>query len=373
MTDTRTVVTEIDGKTYKLDVNITDEDIEVVSVKHVSKFTTSEEDGVSFDDKYTPFPPKDEISYSYYCQQVAQQWVNSEFDFSECKDSYDNMLTEGEKNIFNYAISSLIPMEGVIINSILYEFLVTAPTYDAKSFLIVQAAIETTHGESYGLMMFHTAGREKLLEIQEEMNQPDSFIRLKSEFLEKYMGGDYTKSQKLFAFGCSEGIHLSSLFVIPFYFGKHKNILPKIAEVNELIAKDEKLHQDFSNTQIKLIGELTYKQAEEILLDAVEREDRFWEFLYSKGKLDGISLEDGKRFIRIVANVQMYGAGFGDYYDVVFPESLSFMQSINLVKKGNFYERLDTNYSKGSVKQMMERWNPENKGNPIEDFEMFDF
>ena len=49
------------------------------------------------------------------------------------------------------------------------------------------------------------------------------------------------------------------------------------------------------------------------------------------------------------------------------------MRSCELTKKGNFYEVLDTNYTKGSVQQMMDRWKETEAADPSDDFLIADW
>ena len=354
---------EIEGRKFVIELDPYDSDI--ISI---NPFIETSKDVGEFNKRYSPFPPRDLVSYKFYCMQTVQEWNNIELNFAKCKDCYDNELTEGNRNILDYSLSYLIPAENMINGNILTRFLLNSSTPESQMFYIRQLNIETTHAESYGLMGIHTMGHKKLKHMQEQVDEEGSFVRNKAEFMENYTKrNDISKSQRLFAFACAEGIHFSTLFVIFFWF-KSKNLLKVITEANELIAKDEKLHQSYANAINRLEGDLTREEALCILLEAVEKEIDFCRALFELGELEGVTIDDIEEYIRLVADVQFDDAGFGAYYNAVLPESLAFMKSCTLTKKGNFYEVLDTNYTRGSVDQMISRWMETEVKDPSSDF-----
>lgn len=354
---------EIEGRKFIIELDPYDSD--VISVNPHIEISR---DVGEFNNIYSPFPPKDLISYKFYCLQTVQGWNNLKFNFANCKSCYDNELTEGNRTILDYALAHLVPAESMINGNLLARFLHTAPTPEAQMFYVKQLDIEVTHAETYGLMAINTMGHKKLIQMQRQVDQEDSFVRVKADFMENYTKrNDITRSQRLFAFACAEGIHFSTLFLIFFWF-KSKNLLKEITQANKSIAEDERLHQGYANEINKLDGNLTKVEALDILLEAVDVEYKFCEALFELGELEGVVIDDVKEYIRLIADTQFHEAGFGVYYNAELPESLAFMQSSALIQKGNFYETLDTNYTRGSAAQMMDRWTTAKESDPSADF-----
>ena len=70
-------------------------------------------------------------------------------------------------------------------------------------------------------------------------------VREKADWAIKWISSDASFAQRLVAFACVEGIFFSGSFCAIFWL-KKRGIMPGLCFSNELISRDEGMHQDFA-------------------------------------------------------------------------------------------------------------------------------
>jgi ribonucleoside-diphosphate reductase beta chain len=123
--------------------------------------------------------------------------------------------------------------------------------------------------------------------------------------------------------------------------------MPGLTLSNEFIARDEGLHTEFACLLYsKLVNRLSKQQAHKIIRDAVKIEKQF----ITKSlpcELIGMNAKLMAQYIEFVADRLLLQLGYPKAYSATNP--FSFMETISLENKDNFFEKRVSTYAKGSV------------------------
>ena len=152
--------------------------------------------------------------------------------------------------------------------------------------------------------------------------------------------------QRLVAFAAVEGIFFSGSFCAIFWL-KNRGIMPGLTLSNELISRDEGLHQDFACLLYsKLKKKLPQSQVHDIIKEAVEIEK---EFIIDAlpCKLIGINSTQMAQYIEYVADRLLIVLGYDKIWKSKNP--FVFMEMISLEGKTNFFERRVSEYGRSGI------------------------
>ena len=117
---------------------------------------------------------------------------------------------------------------------------------------------------------------------------------------------------------------------------------------NELISRDEGLHRDFAIELYKMCPRLPHEDVYGIVQSAVDVEIEFVKETLPK-KLEGMNEKSMIQYVQYIADHLLVSLGYAKLYDVSYPPLFSFMNSISLNGKTNFFERRVSEYSKANV------------------------
>jgi len=168
-------------------------------------------------------------------------------------------------------------------------------------------------------------------------------VKRKAAWAMKWLAADAPFAQRLVAFACVEGVFFSGSFCAIFWL-KKRGLMPGLSFSNELISRDEGLHQEFavtlySHLQEKVDGE-TIRM---IIDDAVSIENEFITDAIPC-QLIGMNASEMKQYIRFVADRLMKQLGEPAIYGDRNP--FDWMENISLEGKTNFFEKRVGEYSK---------------------------
>jgi ribonucleotide reductase beta subunit family protein with ferritin-like domain len=161
------------------------------------------------------------------------------------------------------------------------------------------------------------------------------------------MGGDAPFAQRLVAFACVEGIFFSGSFCSIFWL-KKRGLMPGLSFSNELISRDEGLHQEFAvtlyhNLQTKLEDDTVYR----IVREALEIESEFiTEALPCR--LIGMDSDSMREYIKFVAQRLLVQLGCTKSLPTA-NNPFDWMENISLEGKTNFFEKRVGDYSKHMI------------------------
>jgi ribonucleotide reductase beta subunit family protein with ferritin-like domain len=235
---------------------------------------------LSFSKKYNIFPIEDFDAWKAYVDLESNMWVPAELEYVRDRPHYEALKVkdpEGNngkmKRLVDMTIGFLIPADGCIVKNIVVNFLMSARTFSEQQFFILQLYNESIHSITYGLI-FETLVKDpdEKKRISEMVDNVDS-VKRQAELMEKYINGNYTKSERYIAFACAEGILFCTLFNIIYWF-KSKNMFPNFNFANEMIAKDESSHRNFGCNRYNKYNQndkISYKRVTEIVDEFYQR------------------------------------------------------------------------------------------------------
>lgn len=306
--------------------------------------------------RYTLYPIADDEAYKYYKKQEAAIWNANELEFVTDKNHY-NMLPDNQKHIIKIIYAYFASADGIIVQNLVFRFLVDCENFEETAFYITQLYIELVHSDVYSLtintLIDDPEERARLFNAIDEMD----CVKRKAEWMEKYMCADLPISYRRLAFACAEGIFFQSPFLGIFWF-RTRGVLPNVIFTNEQVSKDEGLHTDFALNRLrrdKALGrempspEFAYK----MISEAVEIEKEFLDSFLPEA-IDDFTPEYGERFIELIGNYLSVDAGYEPMYDVQVEDLPSWIQEIANQQKGNFYEVRIGNYKQSSLKSAVD-------------------
>ena len=200
-------------------------------------------------DRFTTFPIRYPDLWSLYKKAVASFWTAEEIDLSKDVDDWEN-LNDNERYFISRILAFFAASDGIVFENIDVNFTKEVQIPEARAFYSYQGFNENIHGETYSLMI------DKLIKDADEKDNLFKAIDTvpcvheKASWAMKYFSNEYSFAQRLFAFACVEGIFFSGSFCALFWL-KNRGLLPGLCFSNELISRDEGLHQEFAVALMK--------------------------------------------------------------------------------------------------------------------------
>lgn len=335
--------------------------------------------------RYTAFPIKHADIWEAYKKQVENMWVAEEIDLSADETDWEK-LTDGEKHFIKYVLAFFAASDGIVSENIIERFSHEVKLTEARYFYAFQNMMENIHSETYSLLLdtYITDPEEKDLMFNAIKTIPA--IKRKADWAQKWIGDssyervpDYihaalkqlipkdlapdasedikktaewiyqprpTFAERLFAYILVEGLLFSGSFCA-IYWLKKRGLMPGLTFSNELIARDEGMHQDHGALLYgKLETKLTTERAYDIIKEAVEIEK---EFINDALPCRLLNMDSDKmgQYIEFVADRILVQTGYPKLWNSKNP--FPFMAMISLTTKANFFERKVSNYRKYGV------------------------
>lgn len=294
-------------------------------------------------DRFTTFPIKYPDLWALYKKAVASFWTAEEIDLSKDVGDWEKLSNE-ERHFVSTILAFFAASDGIVFENLDNNFGTEVQIPEARAFYAYQGFNETIHGETYSLMI------DKL--VRDPIEKDRLFraidtvpcVSKKAEWAMKWFSrSERTFAERLFAFACVEGIFFSGSFCALFWL-KNRGILPGLCFSNELISRDEGLHQEFA---IALLGHLQnglrQDLAHEIVRNAVSIEKEFVCDALPV-KLIGMDSVKMSEYIEFVADRLLKQCGFAPIWGTACP--FDWMQNISLEGKTNFFEKRVGEYSK---------------------------
>lgn len=294
--------------------------------------------------RFVVLPVKYEDFYSMYKKAVSCFWTAEEVDIS--KDRIDFLkLSPDERHFISMILAFFAGMDGLINENLCTRFMSEVQNSEARLFYGFQMAMEGIHQETYANLIdtyIHDDAEKSRL-----FNAIDNYpcVRRKADWVKKHIQGSNRFAERLLAFICVEGIHFSGAFCA-IYWVRTKNILPGLCFSNELISRDEALHTEFGIALYrKLTNRLSQTEVHQIIREAVAIEEEFiCEALPCR--MVGMNCKLMTQYIHFVADRLCLQLG----YDRIWKDGnpFSFMETISIERKTNFFESRVSEYALAS-------------------------
>lgn len=292
--------------------------------------------------RFTIFPIRYPNLWAMYKKAQMSNWTAEEIDFSKDLDDW-NTMSDNEQRFIKYILAFFAASDGIVFENLNINFANEVQVPEARSFYAYQQHNEMVHGETYSLLIDKyvkdPSEKDKLFRAIETIE----CVKSKADWAMKWFDNSQPFANRLVAFACVEGIFFSGSFCAIFWL-KKRGLMPGLSFSNELISRDEGLHQDFA---VELFGMLKTKASEaavsQIVREAVIIEKQFiLEALPCK--LIGMSSEKMSTYIEYVSDRLMKQLGFSPIFKATNP--FDFMENIALDGKTNFFEKRVGDYGK---------------------------
>lgn len=292
--------------------------------------------------RHTVFPIKYQNLWTLYKKAQMSNWTAEEIDFSKDMDDW-NSLNENEKHFIKHILAFFAASDGIVYENINLNFSKEVQLPEAMSFYAYQSHNEMVHGETYSTLIekYVTDQQEKQKLFKAITTVP--CVERKAQWALKWFDKSVPFMNRLVAFACVEGIFFSGSFCAIFWL-KKRGLLPGLSFSNELISRDEALHQEFA---VELFHMLKSKPTKDTLLEIVTEAviiEKSFILDALPCKLIGMDAEKMSSYIEYVADRLLKQLGSQPHWGTKNP--FSFMENISLDGKTNFFEKRVGDYGK---------------------------
>jgi ribonucleotide reductase beta subunit family protein with ferritin-like domain len=296
--------------------------------------------------RFTTFPIRYNDLWALYKKAISSFWTVEEIDLAGDLKDWEG-LNSDEKHFIKMVLAFFAASDGIVMENIDLNFSKDVQIAEARSFYAYQSFSESIHSETYSLMI------DKLVKDPEEKArlfqaiETVPAVKRKAEWALKWMGPGSPFAQRLVAFACVEGIFFSGSFCAIFWL-KKRGLMPGLSFSNELISRDEGLHQEFavalySNLHTKLADDTVHR----IVREALEIESEFiTEALPCR--LIGMDSDSMREYIMFVAKRLLAQLGCTQH-TIQASNPFDWMETISLEGKTNFFEKRVGDYSKHMI------------------------
>ena len=298
-------------------------------------------------DRFVLFPIRYTDLWDMYERLVASFWTVGEINFSQDEADFAK-LSENERTFIKNILAFFAASDGIVNENLARNFSDEVQIPEAKSFYSVQQFNETIHSQTYSLMIDRYVqnvdekthllrGAQTIPSVKKKANWALKWIRRENcpEF-----------AKRLIAFACVEGIMFSGSFCAIFWL-KKRGLMHGLSFSNELISRDEGMHQDFAVMLFKyLVNKPSQQEVVTIVSEAVDNEK---EFIIESIPCRMVGMNDVLmgEYIEYVADRLLLQLGYSAIYGTQNP--FDFMEHISLSGKTNFFERRVGEYTKAGV------------------------
>jgi ribonucleotide reductase beta subunit family protein with ferritin-like domain len=273
--------------------------------------------------RFTVFPLKYPELWELYKKAQMSNWTAEEVDLAKDMDDWKT-LNDNEKKFIKYILAFFAGSDGIVFENINNNFADEVQISEARSFYAYQCHNEMVHGETYSKLIDKYIKDPTEKKQLFEAIQTVPCIEKKANWAMKWFD---TKSrsfaERLFAFAC---------------------LMPGLCFSNELISRDEGLHQEFAVELFKLLRtKPTTETIHSIVKEAVEIEKGF--ILDALPcNLIGMNSEKMSEYIEYVSDRLLKQIGQPPIWNSKNP--FDFMENISLDGKTNFFEKRVGDYGK---------------------------
>jgi len=295
--------------------------------------------------RLTVFPIKFKNIWDMYKKMQAAFWTAEEIDWS--KDKYDfKKMNENEQRFIKYVLAFFSASDTIVNMNLGERLSQDVQPLEAKMTYIFQMMIESVHSEVYALQI------DNIIEDKEEkqsiLNAVETVpcIKKKTDWMMKWVESKDSFATRLVAQTIAEGLFFSGSFCAIFWL-KQKNVMPGLISSNELIARDEGMHCDYSIMLYQMLNEkLDQKDVHEMFEEAVATEKEFICESLPCSML-GMNSDLMEQYIKFVADRLLVQLGYDKLYQVENP--FTWMEAISIEGKTNFFEYRPTQYQRADV------------------------
>lgn len=309
--------------------------------------------------RFSQFPIKFPELFRSYETHESAFWTAKEIDYGSDMHDWETKLTNDERYFIEHILAFFSSADGIVLENLIMNFCSEVKAPEARNFYTFQAMIENVHAQTYA-MLIETLVKDPARKI-ELFNSIDTIpaVSKKAQWALKWLDVNRPFEERVIAFCVVEGIFFSGAFCAIFWLKSRNLMVNALGKSNELISRDEGMHQDFGVLIYKhLMNKVTRERVVEIIEDAVSIEQ---EFICDSIRCDLIGMNPKLmgQYIRYIADRLILQLGFNKHYNLSNP--FEFMKVTNLSDKSNFFETKNTSYVHSSTLNITnESWDFDN-------------
>ena len=293
-------------------------------------------------------------AYDAWLKHEQSHWLHTEVPMLEDVKDWKNKLTTEEKhfltNIFRFFTQGDVDVAGGYVNNYLPYF----PQPEIRMMLAGFAAREALHVAAYSHLI-ETLGMPE--STYNEFYQYEE-MKEKHEYFMSIAGQDSrTIAQQIAAFSAfTEGMQLFSSFIMLLNFPRNGK-MRGMGQIVTWSIVDETMHAE---SMIKLFRTFIEENRDiwnddlkgkiySIAETMVSLEDRFIELAFGMSKVDNLTSDDVKQYIRYIADRRLISLGLKGIFKVKRNPLPWVEEMINAPTHTNFFENRSTDYAKGAM------------------------
>jgi ribonucleoside-diphosphate reductase beta chain len=294
--------------------------------------------------------------YEAWLQHEQSHWLHSEVPMLEDVKDWKKRLSNAEKefltNIFRFFTQGDIDVAGGYVTNYLPYF----PQPEVRMMLLGFAAREALHVAAYSHLI-ETLGLPEVtynefMEYAEMKEKHDYVMNISSN-----NGTKENTARHIAVFSAfTEGMQLFSSFIMLLNFPRHGK-MKGMGQIVTWSIVDETIHAEsmmkLFKTYIKENNEIWNDELKSsiytIAEKMVELEDKFIDLAFGINKMEDLTKEDVKQYIRYIADRRLIGLGMKGIFKVKKNPLPWVEEMINSPIHTNFFENRSTDYAKGSL------------------------
>jgi ribonucleotide reductase beta subunit family protein with ferritin-like domain/glutaredoxin-related protein len=292
--------------------------------------------------RHTIFPLKHMNLWDLYKKAQMSNWTAEEIDLTSDMDDWKK-LTNNERHFISYILAFFAASDGIVFENLSINFVREVQLPEARCFYAYQEHNEMVHGETYSKLIdkyiTNQTEKDKMFRAIETI----PCVKSKADWAMKWFDPKLPFSHRLVAFACVEGIFFSGSFCAIFWL-KKRGLMPGLSFSNELISRDEGMHQEFAIELYHMLrNPCTKATVHAIIEDAVRIEK---EFILDAlpCKLIGMDSSKMKQYIEFVADRMLKQLRMPTVWNSTNP--FDFMENISISGKSNFFEKRVGDYAR---------------------------
>jgi ribonucleoside-diphosphate reductase beta chain len=300
--------------------------------------------------RFTLFPIKYHSLFELYKKQLSAFWKAEEIDFSNDYNDY-LQLSDDEKHFIEMNLAFFAASDGIVNFNLSTRFLQDVKIIEAQVAYTYQMMMENVHSEVYSLMLDNIVRDPVKKEYLFNSIETVKSVKMMADWAFKWIHSDKSFAHRVIAFAVIEGIFFSGAFASIFWIKKYKasgrRFLDGLIKSNEFIARDEGLHTEFACAIYSLLeNKLPFEEVKSIVSEGVEVAKNFVNDALPV-RLIGMNEESMRNYIEYVADRLLVVLGYKKVYNKTNP--FSFMETIGMLQKTNFFETRPTEYQSAHV------------------------
>jgi ribonucleotide reductase beta subunit family protein with ferritin-like domain len=300
----------------------------------------------STEGRLTTLPVSNQRLWDYYITARDSFWTTNEIDISRDKFHFER-LTQGEQHFIKVILAFFASSDNIVNINLSERFSKEVQIVEAGYYYRFQEMMEDIHAHMYSLMLENIISDATERERMFDAIKTVPVIADMAEYMFQCIESSAPLAERLLRMACVEGVFFSGCFCAIYWF-KSRGLMPGLSHSNELIARDEGLHTEFSLALYGLVREehkLSTTGVHELFRGATDIALRFVDEAL-KFDLPGMNKSLMREYIKFVADGLLAQIDVPVLYGAENP--FAFMERLNMRTKANFFEVRPSEYSKAS-------------------------